>query len=220
VETKNQGGGLTDGPFHLVVVCGAPKMLFAVVDYAGSLARGSAGATLASPGPGRYNITFASNVKNCAYVATVADPGNGLVFAPSGVYTGSGANTKTVYVETKNPGAGLQPGVPFHLAVICGAPKTSFAVADSNGIPARSSALASAFRSATGRYLVVEGSNIGSCATVATRGSVNKSVPFSPTTVELIAGPAANTIGIELRELLAFGGNLFSEAFHAATVCQ
>ena len=220
VETKNQGGGLTDGPFHLAVVCGAAKMHFAVVDYAGSLVRGTPGATLTSPGPGRYNIAFTTNVKNCAYLATVADPGNGLVFAPSGVYTGSGPNTKTVYVETKNPGAGLQPGVPFHLAVICAPPKTSFAVTDANGIPARSSALTSSFRSSTGRYVVVEGSNIGNCATVATRGSVNKAVPFSPTTVELVAGPAPNTIGIELRELLAFGGNLFNEAFHAATFCQ
>ena len=121
VETKNQGGGLTDGPFHLAVVCGAAKMHFAVVDYAGSLARGTPGATLSSPGAGRYNITFLSNVKNCAYLATVGDPGNGLVFAPSGVYTGSGPNTRTVYIETKDSGAGLQPGVPFHLAVICAA---------------------------------------------------------------------------------------------------
>jgi hypothetical protein len=220
VETKNQGGGLTDGPFHLAVVCGTTKMHFAVVDYAGNLARGTPGATISSPGLGRYNITFLVNVKNCAYLATVGDPGNGLVFAPSGVYTGSGPNTKTVYIETKNPGAGLQPGVPFHLAVICAAPKTSFAVADANGVPNRSSALTSSFRSATGRYVVVEGANIGNCATIATRGSVNKSVPFFPTTVELIPGPALNTIGIELRELLAFGGNPFSDAFHAATFCQ
>lgn len=67
---------------------------------------------------------------------------------------------------------------------------------------------------------MVEGTTIGNCATVATRGSVNKSVPFFPTTVELIPGTAPNTIGLELKELLAFGGSRFNEAFHAATFCQ
>src|SRR6516165_4377030 len=31
VETKNQGGGLTDGPFNLVVDCGQPGWSYAVV---------------------------------------------------------------------------------------------------------------------------------------------------------------------------------------------
>ena len=33
VETKNQGGGLTDGPFNLVVDCGLPGWYYAVVGY-------------------------------------------------------------------------------------------------------------------------------------------------------------------------------------------
>jgi hypothetical protein len=44
-------------------------------------------------------------------------------------------------------------------------------------------------------------------------------VPFAPATVELVAGPAANTIGIEVRDLLFFGGARANAAFHAATVC-
>jgi hypothetical protein len=71
----------------------------------------------------------------------------------------------TVYVETKNPGAGLQPGVPFHLAVICAAPKTSFAVVDINGVPVRGSALTSAFRS-------------GNCSLSAATRSTGPSTPL------------------------------------------
>src|SRR5580658_4156773 len=33
VETKNQGGGLTNGPFNLVVDCGQPGWDYAVVGY-------------------------------------------------------------------------------------------------------------------------------------------------------------------------------------------
>jgi hypothetical protein len=68
---------------------------------------------------------------------------------------------------------------------------------------------------------MVTGANVNpDCATVATRGSVDKDVPFSPTTVEIISGPAANTIGIEVRSLLFFGGARFNEEFHVASVCK
>src|SRR5919108_1723539 len=80
VETKNQGGGLTDGPFNLVVDCGTPGSQFAVVDYNANLVRGTSGASLANLGAGRYTVTFPSSVKNCALLASVSDPGNGLVY--------------------------------------------------------------------------------------------------------------------------------------------
>ena len=119
VETKNQGGGLTDGPFDLVVTCGGTGIRYAVVGYSADLVRSTSGTTLSFLGAGRYNIRFASPVTGCAFIATLADPGNALVFNPSGVYTGSGPDANTVYIETKNPGGGLQDGVPFHLALIC-----------------------------------------------------------------------------------------------------
>ena len=61
--------------------------------------------------------------------------------------------------------------------------------------------------------------NIASCATVVTRGSVSTAVPFAPATVETVKGPAANTIGIQVRDLLFFGGALNNAAFHVASVC-
>ena len=220
VETKNQGGGLTDGPFNLVVDCGQPGWDYAVVGYTANLVRSSAGTTLTNLGPGRYDVTFSQNVKKCAYLATVGDPGNNLVFNPNNVFTGSGNNADTVYIETKNQGGGLSSGIPFHLAVICPtAANAKIAVVGANGIPTRGSALTSSFNSATGLYTVATSQDISSCATVATRGSVNTAVPFDPATVEVVPGPAVNTIGYQVRSLLFFGGNLQNESFHTAIVC-
>lgn len=221
VETKNQGGGLTDGAFHLIVDCGETGMKYAVVGYTANLVRASSGTTLAWLGTGQYKVNFNSAVGTCAYLATVGDPGNGLVFNPSGVYTASGHTSTSVLIETKNPGGGLQDGIPFHLAVICPtAPKSKVTVVDELGIIRRGSALTSAFRGSTGEYAVVTNLNLGQCATVATRGSVNTGVPFFPATVEIVRGPSFNTQGIEIRKLLFFGGTLQNEAFHTATLCK
>ena len=96
VETKNQGGGLTDGPFNLAVDCGAPGWSYAVVGYTANLVRATHGTTLTNLGTGRYDVTFPTSINNCAYEATVGDPGHNLVFNPNGVYTGSGPNAHTV----------------------------------------------------------------------------------------------------------------------------
>ena len=220
VETKNQGGGLTDGPFNLVVDCGQPGWSYAVVGYTANLVRATAGTTLTSLGTGRYDVTFPQSVRKCAYLATVGDPGNQLVFNPNNVYTGSARNADTVYIETKNQGGGLSSGIPFHLAVICPtAANTRIGVVNDTGIIARGSALTSSFSSGTGLYTLATNQAVTSCATVATRGSVNTAVPFDPATVETVPGPASNTIGFQVRSLLNFGGSLQNESFHSAIVC-
>lgn len=220
VETKNQGGGLTDGPFNLVVTCGSVGTQYAVVGYTGNLVRSSGGAIVTLLGPGRYNVKFPSSVAACAYIATVGDPGNGLVFNPNGVYTGSGPDANTVYIETKNQGGGLSPGIPFHLVTICpNAPQANVLVVQQGGFPQRGSALTSSFESSTGEFTIATSRDISACATVATRGSVDTSVPFDPATIEITGSPALNTAGIEVRSLLAFKGDVADEAFHAATVC-
>lgn len=220
VETKNQGGGLTDGPFSLVVDCGQPGWDYAVVGYTANLVRATAGTTLTNLGTGRYDVTFPASVKKCAYLATVGDPGNALVFNPNNVYTGSAQNSDTVYIETKNQGGGLSAGIPFHLAVICPtAANVKTAVVGATGIISRGSGLTSSFSPGTGLYTVATNRAVTTCATVATRGSVNTAVPFDPATVETVPGPASNTIGFQVRSLLFFGGNLENESFHAAIVC-
>jgi hypothetical protein len=223
VEVKNQGGGVLPGSFfHLVVICDASKVKFAVVGYGSDLVRATPGTKLTPVGPGQYNVTFSAAVNECAYLATVGDPGNAVVFAPAGVYTGSGPNSKTVYVETKDPEGGLESAVPFHLVAICAStPNTHIAVVNASGLITRGTALTSAFEGATGEYAVVTRANITpTCATVATRGSVDKTAPSMPATVELTSGPAANSIGIQVRDPLFFGGNLINQAFHSATVCN
>jgi hypothetical protein len=220
VETKNQGGGLTDGPFNLVVDCGLPGWSYAVVGYTANLVRSTPGATLSTLGTGRYDVTFPSDISRCAYLATVGDPGNGLVFNPNGVYTGSGSNSNTVYIETKNQGGGLSAGIPFHLAVICPtAANVKIAVVAANGLRSRGSSHTRSFSPAPGQYTLVTNRPLSACAAVATRGSVDTAVPFDPATVEIVPGPASNTVGIQVRQLLFFGGNLASESFHAALVC-
>jgi hypothetical protein len=61
--------------------------------------------------------------------------------------------------------------------------------------------------------------SLASCATVATRGSVDRQVPYTPSTVEVTPGPAASTVGIQVRSLLFFGGVLDNQSFHTASVC-
>ena len=221
VETKNQGGGLTDGPFNLVVACDSLGMRNAVVGYTANLVRATPSTTLTHLGPGRYNLTFPSLVQPCAYLATVGDPANALVFNPSGVYTGLGPNSNTVYIETKNPGGGLSDGIPFHVAVVCTTSNVNanIALVNPSGIPSRASALTSSFFDPSGFYEVVTRRNIRQCATIATRGSLSTAVPFTPATVEIVPGIADNTIRIQVRNLLFFGGAFVKQAFHTAMVC-
>ena len=135
VETKNQGGGLTDGPFNLAVDCGQPGWDYAVAGCTANLVCATTGTTLTHLSTGRHDVTFPVGISKCAYLATVGDPGNNLVFSPNGVYTGSGPKVGTVYIETKNPGGGLSDGIPFHLAVICPfAANTEIAVVNGTGI--------------------------------------------------------------------------------------
>jgi hypothetical protein len=220
VETKNQGGGLTDGPFNLVVDCGLPGWSYAVIGYNANLVRSSPGVALTSLGTGRYDVTFHADISRCAYLATVGDPGNGLVFNPGGVYTGSGPNLGTVYVETKNQGGGLSAGIPFHLAVICPtAASVKVAVVAANGHVSRGSRHTRSFSLASGQYTLLTNRPLSACAAVATRGSIDTAAPFDPATVEIVRGGARNTVGLQVRQLLFSGGNPASESFHAAVVC-
>ena len=127
----------------------------------------------------------------------------------------------TVYVETKNLAGGLTGGIPFQLSVLCpNAANTSIGVVAANSYTSRSSAATSSFTTGTGNYTVVTNRTIRNvCATIATRGQIDRSVPFDPATVEVTGGPAPNTVGVQTRVPLASGGSLKNEAFHAAVVC-
>lgn len=89
-----------------------------VLNANGSLARG---ANVSQIGhlTGHYEVTFNRDVSHCAYLATIGDPANALVYNPGLVYTAGGhSSNRGVYVETKNLGGGLTD-FPFHLHVSC-----------------------------------------------------------------------------------------------------
>lgn len=95
------------------------KVMDAVVKSDGTLVRGkgATGASHLTP-TGEYQVDFGRKVSNCAYVATIGDPGTGV--APSGeitVATRSG-NPDAVFVET-NDSSGNRSDRPFHLQVSC-----------------------------------------------------------------------------------------------------
>ncbi len=220
VEVKNQGGGLMDGPFDVAVACNITGWNYAVVGYTANLVRSTPGATLTHVGVGQYTVDFTAGVSTCAYLATVGDPANALVFNPSGVYTGSGSSATSVYIETKNPGGGLTDGIPFHLAVVCpNAVSTKVLVVMANGFAKRGSPLTSSFRRSLGAYVFVTNQSLSNCTMIGTRGSSNTAVPFTPGTVEIAPGPAPETDVIQIRQLLFFGGALINQDFHAAGIC-
>ena len=221
VETKTQAGALADAPFDLVVVCGGSGTSFAVVGARKALiVRSTPGVTLVNRNGGRYLVTFPTEVSACAYLATVGHPRNGAVSAPAGVYTGSGPDDRTVYVETKNMGGGLTGGVPFHLAVVCpGSSSVRTAVVDASGVFVRGSVGTTATRSGTGSYAVTTDLDVSGCAWLGTRGSVDTAVPFDPATVEVEPDSGGDTVRFQVRQLQFFGGNLEDQAFHAAILC-
>ena len=221
VETKTQAGGLADAPFDLVVVCGGSGTAFAVIGAQKALlVRSTPGVTLTNRHGGRYLVSFPTSVAACAFLATVGHPRNGAVSAPAGVYTGSGPDGRTVYVETKNVGGGLTDGIPFHLAVVCPKPSSvRTAVVDASGALVRGSAHTTASRSGTGSYAVTTDRDVSDCAWLGTRGSVNAAVPFDPATVEVEPDSGGDTVRFQVRQLQVFGGNLEDQAFHAAILC-
>lgn len=107
------GGDVPDDP-------PAPQSTqWAVSDYSGNFVRGSGVKGFTHLGTGRWEVTFNRDMRNCSYVTTIGDPGNGLVYTPGLVFTASGHSSNNgVYVETKTPQAGLAD-YPYHLQTTC-----------------------------------------------------------------------------------------------------
>jgi hypothetical protein len=93
---------------------------FAVVTASGQLARGRDVSSVAQSAVGRYQVIFNSDVRGCAYFATV---GSETVSGPpqnSQISVGSlGPNANGVAVLTENGNNGTQANRPFHVIVMC-----------------------------------------------------------------------------------------------------
>ena len=91
---------------------------FASVTSAGVLARGRNVSSVARTSEGRYQVIFNRDVRNCGFLATIADAG--AAAPPQGEIGASAlsSNVNGVAVRTENSG-GSPADRPFHLIVPC-----------------------------------------------------------------------------------------------------
>lgn len=91
----------------------------AVVNAAGQIIRERGGAGALRTGPGRYAVTFPSDIRGCIYNATIGDegaggPGSGFISVAS-----LPTNANSVDVRTSAPGSNTPDNRSFHLIVTC-----------------------------------------------------------------------------------------------------
>jgi hypothetical protein len=91
----------------------------AVVNAAGAIVRERGGATALRTGPGRYAVTFPSDVRGCIYSGTIGDegaggPGSGFISVSSLL-----TNPNSVEVRTGTPNNNAPENRSFHLIVSC-----------------------------------------------------------------------------------------------------
>jgi hypothetical protein len=92
---------------------------FAVVNAAGQQVRGRNTTAVSRTGPGRYQAIFETNIRGCAYFATIGGP---TAAAPpdNGQITVSSLASNVNGVDIRTTGAnGNAANKPFHLVVLC-----------------------------------------------------------------------------------------------------
>jgi hypothetical protein len=92
---------------------------FAVVNAGGQQVRGRNVASVSRTGPGRYQAIFDTNIRGCAYYATIGGP---TAAAPpnNGQITVSSLASNVNGVDIRTTGAnGNDANKPFHLLVLC-----------------------------------------------------------------------------------------------------
>ena len=93
---------------------------YAVVNAGGQAVRGRSTTSVARTGPGRYQVIFNGDVRNCAYFATAGDPTAAGPPVNRNVGVASlASNVNGVAIRTENAGNGNPVNTPFHLVVFC-----------------------------------------------------------------------------------------------------
>jgi hypothetical protein len=121
---KNSVGRLAINESRLRSVRAKGLRFWAVVDFNGTLKRGSKGLTNADVGrvgssTGLYDVTFKRDVHPCSYQATIGGAGVAVPTQSSQItVSASPTSNKAVRVRTAN-GAGGAEDKAFQLAVIC-----------------------------------------------------------------------------------------------------
>ena len=69
--------------------------------------------------PGEYSVVFKNNVRTCAYIATLGDPGS-VLKPPTGEIGVAGlmVDVRGVFVETFDS-TGVESSRPFQLQAVC-----------------------------------------------------------------------------------------------------
>ncbi len=112
---KESGLGMVPGA---AVAAGSSR--FAVVNAGGVLVRGRSVSSAARTAQGRYQVIFDTDIRGCAYFATVGNPGAGLGPPNNGISVGSlPTNANGVAVQTDAGGNNQPENRPFHLIVSC-----------------------------------------------------------------------------------------------------
>jgi hypothetical protein len=96
---------------------------FAVVNAGGQQIRARGTTSTARTGEGRYQVIFDSDVRNCAYYATIGSPtaagppASGEIMVSSLASNVNGVDIRTNDGDDPSPGAPVNR--PFHLLVLC-----------------------------------------------------------------------------------------------------
>ena len=114
---KESALGTVPSAFSAGVAGGSARV--AVVTADARLVRGRAVTSVARTSEGRYQVVFNSDVRGCAYIATVGDTSASPLSSAAEVTTASlASNVNGVVVRTY--GKEATPGDrPFHLVVLC-----------------------------------------------------------------------------------------------------
>jgi len=220
IQTFDQTtGSLADTPFHVITYCGAKH--FAVVAADGSLARGTHIVSTAHVATGAYEVIFDSNVRKCAYTASLGTTGAGTVGDPGQVtVVGRVTNVNGVFVQIVDR-SGNPVDSSFHLAANCGPLKLT-AVINGNGTKARGPNVVSSKKLVStvndGRYEVIFNQNVSNCSYTANLGLPGSSGSITTPVTITTATRAGNANGVFLFVHLTNGATI-DEPFHLYVLC-
>jgi hypothetical protein len=98
---------------------GCACTLFAVVDANGDLVREFRANSSQRFSTGEYEVVFNRSVSQCAYVATIGDPGDNVIPPPGEIAVAGRLNDDTAVFITTYDSNGRRADRGFHLAVHC-----------------------------------------------------------------------------------------------------
>jgi hypothetical protein len=194
----------------------APTTQTIVVDAEGNKSRGSRGTEVTRKGPGEWEVTFDSDMRNCAYVATVGDAASEVVSTPGLVFTASGQDSDNgVYVVTVTPN-GKVSDFPFHLVTRCGT-QGPWVVSDNAGNMNRGNGVKEFRHVETGEWEITFDDDMTTCVYVASIGDPGK-VPVTELGLVFTASGRDSANGVRVQTMNRDGAPT-DFPFHLQIVC-